>query len=427
MDYKQELITTIHDLGCDTDRLETRLTELSQTQPTTVLIPSLHEELKRPALATIRDQLSQCAFVNNVIICLYADTADQYIEAVKFFESLPQPTFVMWENGPRITAILQTLQDLGLDLLRFRGKGRAVWMGLGVASLDAAAIALHDADITTYDRTYPLKLLYPLLEKEFGVAFSKAYYARIGESPRNMHGRVTRLFVAPLITSLMDLFGYRDYLRYLNAYRYPLSGEFALTSDLALSTRIPSNWGLEVGLLAEVYRNLALKRVAQVDLGMFEHKHQSLGSSSSSGLQKMCRDILQSVLRTLTETEQVVISEDHIRALRVKYRRVAQNLARQYFVDARFNQLDYDRHQEEITIEQFERVILEAGTQYLQDPTGTQIPDWTRALAVMPDLREKMLDAVISDMAAARESFRNLDPAEANMASVSSFLGGPAG
>jgi len=400
MDYKQELITTIHDLGGDVDRLDQRLVELSHHHPTAVLIPSLYEELERHALASIRDQLSQCAFVSTVVVCLYADRFEQYAHAVNFFEPLPQRTLVLWENGPTITGILQNLADEGLNLLPFRGKGRAVWLGLGLASLDAAAIALHDADITTYDRTYPLKLLYPLLEQEFGIAFSKAYYARIGH--QRLHGRVTRLFVTPLITSLMEVFGYRDYLRYLNAYRYPLSGEFALTSDLALNTRIPGNWGLEVGLLAEVYRNVALKRVAQVDLGIFEHKHQTLGQSTDSGLQKMCRDILQSILRTLTETEQVVIGPDHIRSLRIKFRREAQNLARQYFVDARFNHLDYDRHQEEVTLEAFEQVIVSAGQQYLEDPTGTQIPDWTRALAVIPDLREQLLNAALSDMARAK-------------------------
>lgn len=402
MDYKQELITTIHDLGCDLEKLSERLTELSQTNPTAVLVPSLFEELQRPALTRIRDHLSQCAFVNNIVICLYAQDWGEYAQAVKFFEPLPQPTFVLWENGPRVTQILENLQEQGLDLLQFRGKGRAVWLGLGLASLNADAIALHDADITTYDSSYPLKLLYPLLEKEFGIAFCKAYYARIGAEPRSLHGRVTRLFVTPLITSLMELFGYQDYLRYLNAYRYPLSGEFALNSDLALNTRIPANWGLEVGLLAEVYRNVALKRIAQVDLGLFEHKHQSLGNSPNQGLQKMCRDILQSILRTLTETEQAVVTMDHIRSMRVKYRREAQNLARQYFVDARFNHLDYDRHREEVTVERFEQVIIEAGQQYLSDATGTQIPDWTRALAVIADLREQLQDAVISDMAEAR-------------------------
>jgi glucosyl-3-phosphoglycerate synthase len=165
-----------------------------------------------------------------------------------------------------------------------------------------------------------------------------------------------------------------------------------------------------------------MKRIAQVDLGIFEHKHQPLGTATNTGLQKMCRDIFKSVLRTLTETEQVVIGRDHIRALRVKFRREAQNLTRQYFVDARFNGLEYDRHQEEATLEQFERVIQEAGEQYLEDSSGAQIPDWTRALAVMPDLREQLQDATVADMADAREALPlpilNLDSHRSNPAAT---------
>ncbi|MEM9266106.1 MAG: glucosyl-3-phosphoglycerate synthase [Cyanobacteria bacterium P01_F01_bin.13] len=398
MDYKQERITTIHDFGCDLSRLEERSCELTRDTPTAVLIPSLYEELERPALTNIRDHLKDCAFVNTVIVSLYADTAEQYAKAVEFFKPLPQKTHIIWENGPRVIELLKDLQAQGLDILAHRGKGRAVWLGLGLATLHAGAIALHDADIITYDRSYPLKLLFPLLEPEFGIAFTKAYYARISREPRKINGRVTRLFVAPLLNSLMDVWGHTDYLCYLAAYRYPLSGEFALTKDLALTTRIPANWGLEVGLLAEVYRNVALKRIAQVDLGTFDHKHQSVGDSTSQGLQKMCRDILQSLLRTLSETEQVVIGKDQLRSLRIKFRREAQDLARQYFVDARFNGLQYDRHKEENTLERFEEVIVKAGEQYLEDPTGTEIPDWTRALAVMPDLRQRLGQAVSQDM-----------------------------
>ena len=408
MDYKQELITTIHDFGCDLEFLEARLIHLSESSPTAVLIPALYEELERPALTQIREHLQHCEFVKTVVVCLYAQTVEQYTHAVHFFDQLPQQTLVIWENGPRVTSLLQRLQDRGLNLMNFRGKGRAVWLGLGVASLEAEAIALHDADITTYDRSYPLKLLFPLLEKEFGIAFNKAYYARLGSYPRSFHGRVVRLFVAPLLVALTELFGYQNYLRYLSAFRYPLSGEFALTSDLALNTRIPANWGLEVGLLAEVYRNVAQKRIAQIDLGIFEHKHQPLGNSADEGLQKMCRDILRSILRTLTETEQVVISMDHIRALRVKFRREAQDFTRQYFVDARFNTLRYDRHQEEATIELFEQVILQAGEQYFSDPSGAQIPDWTRALAVEPELREQLRQAVDQDASDARAAMAAL-------------------
>ncbi|MEL6331305.1 MAG: glucosyl-3-phosphoglycerate synthase [Cyanobacteria bacterium J06636_28] len=398
MDYKQERITTIHDFGGDLSRLEERSCELTHDTPTAVLIPSLYEELERPALTCIRDHLKDCAFVNTVVVSLYADTAEQYAKAVEFFRPLPQKTHIIWENGPRVIALLKEMQEKGLDILMHRGKGRAVWLGLGLATLHAGAIALHDADIITYDRSYPLKLLFPLLEPEFGIAFTKAYYARISSEPRQINGRVTRLFVAPLLHSLMDVWGHRDYISYLSAYRYPLSGEFALTSDLALTIRIPANWGLEVGLLAEVYRNVARKRIAQVDLGTFDHKHQRVGTSPSEGLQKMCRDILQSLLRTLTETEQVVIGKDQLRSLRIKFRREAQDLARQYFVDARFNDLQYDRHKEENTLEKFEEVIIKAGEEYLEDPTGTEIPDWTRALAVMPDLRQRLGQAVSDDM-----------------------------
>jgi glucosyl-3-phosphoglycerate synthase len=402
MDYKQELITTIHDFGGNWELLEDRLIQLSETSPTAVVIPALYEELERPALKQICAHLQQCHFVKTVVVCLYAETMEQYAKAVRFFEVLPQPTLVIWENGERVTRLLEQLRDQDLDLLAYKGKGRAVWLALGVASLQAEAIALHDADITTYNRSYPLKLLYPLLEKEFGIAFNKAYYARLGGEKLKMNGRVVRLFVTPLLTALTELLGYRNYLRYLNSYRYPLSGEFAMTNDLALNVRIPGNWGLEIGLLAEVYRNVSEKRISQIDLGIFDHKHQKIGNSTNEGLRKMCRDIFGSILRTITETEQVVITMEHIHALRVKFRREAQDYTRQYSLDARFNGLEFERHQEEVITELFEQVIVEAGEQYFLNPAGSQIPDWTRALAVMPELREQLTEVALTDAAEAK-------------------------
>ena len=422
MDYKQDLITTIHDYGCDLEYIKSRMLELKEKSPTAIIIPALYEELERPALTQIREHLKACPFVNTIVVCLYAETAEQYAKAVEFFNPLPQKVRIIWENGPRVRRLLEEVKEKGLDLLKLKGKGIAVWLGLGVATLEAKAIALHDADILTYSSLYPLKLLYPLIETELGIAFTKAYYARIGGNPQRFHGRVVRLFVTPLLSALTDIFGERNYLRYLSSFRYPLSGEFALTSDLALNTRIPGNWGLEIGLLAEVYRNVSHKRIAQVDLGVFDHKHQVLGENADEGLQKMCRDILRAILRTLTETEQVVISMDRIQALRVKFRREAQNFTRQYFIDARFNGFRYDRHIEEVAIDRFEQVILQAAEQYANNPSGDQIPDWTRALAVMPDMREYLLAASEADAADAREKNKlftlpGVSPLELNVAS----------
>lgn len=402
MDFQQEFITTIHDFGGDTEYLEQRLMELSHTSSMALLIPSLYEELQRPALFGIREHLKSCHFIKVINVCLYADTAEQYQHAVSFFNELPQTVNVIWTNGPRIRQLLQILADQKLDLLNYKGKGWAVWLGLGLSSLEAQTIALHDADIVTFDRTLVAKLFYPIAEKEFGLAYNKAYYTRLGLDDRTMNGRAVRLFVAPILAALEDVLGHNAYLRYLRAYRYPLAGEFAMTADLALNLRVPCDWGLEVGLLAEVYRNVAPKRVAQIDLGFFDHKHKEVGQNPTDGLQKMCTEILCSILKTLTETESVVISEAHQMALRIKFRRLAQDLIRQYFVDATCNDIPYDRHREEITIESFEQVIPVAFNKYLSESTGSRIPDWARALSVMPDLREQLMMAVKADMAEAK-------------------------
>ena len=86
--------------------------------------------------------------------------------------------------------------------------------------------------------------------------------------------------------------GELNYLRYLRAFRYPLAGEFAFTTDLAMNLRIPSDWGLS-GLLSRSTQ-VAISRIAQV-VGLFDHKHKN--PAPPRGLQRMCGEILSTVLR----------------------------------------------------------------------------------------------------------------------------------
>lgn len=397
MDFQQELITTIHDFGGDVSVLEARLRELQEDCPMSLLIPALYEEFQRPALATIRDYLKGCDYVKVINIALGANNVVEYQNAVAFFKDLPQKIRVIWTDGPRILALLKTLEAQGLDLTSYQGKGWAVWLGLGIASADSNAIALHDADIVTFNENIVPRLLYPIAEKDIGIAYNKAYYTRLSLDDRRMQGRAMRLFVKPILESIRDVVGPNPYLRYLLSYRYPLAGEFAMSSDLALNLRVPNDWGLEVGLLAEVYRNVAAKRISQVDLGFFDHKHKGIGESPSQGLQKMCTDILGSILRNLTETEQVILTNSHQLAIQVKYRRVAQNLIRQYYVDAKCNGIPYNRHEEEISIGLFERLIPLAFEKYTQEANKAQLPDWTRILSVAPNFREQLIDEVNAD------------------------------
>ena len=136
---------------------------------------------------------------------------------------------------------------LGLEVTGPPGKGWAVWQGLGVACQDAEVVGLFDADIRTFGSAYPERMLRPLLDRSHGIAYVKAFYSRLSLETQALQGRATRLFVGPLLVSLEQIFGPLPYLRYLQSFRYPLAGEFAFTTDLAMNLRIPSDWGLRWG------------------------------------------------------------------------------------------------------------------------------------------------------------------------------------
>ena len=398
MDFYQERLTTIHNFCIDEKKMEERLRELTLVRPSVVIIPMLYQEVENEPLPHIVEQLNECKCIKQIVVALAADNVDQYKKVLSFFNRLELPHLVIWCNGPRITGILEELKEKELDVTSFSGKGKDVWIAIGVASLKAYAIALHDADISTYSKDLPAKLLYPIIEPELDFFFNKGYYARIDMEKHLMHGRVYRLFVRPMLETLQTNIKYEsDILQYLEAFKYTLSGEFAMRSDLALNIRIPGDWGLEVGLLAEVYRNTTLKKICQTDLGFYDHKHKDMGTNTNEGLFKMVRDILTTFLRIVTETTTTTISDSFLHSIRVKYKRLSQDLIRQYHADALCNGLIYNRHMEETYVDLFSEVIMDTGKDYLNDPSGILLPDWTRALSAMPDLRKKLHDAALKD------------------------------
>ncbi|MGF3522294.1 MAG: glucosyl-3-phosphoglycerate synthase, partial [Candidatus Bathyarchaeia archaeon] len=139
----------------------------------------------------------------------------------------------------------------------------------------------------------------------------------------------------PLLAALQKKLSHKStFIRYIQSFRYPLSGEIAIYSDLALNLRIPADWGLEMGTLAELYRNVSNKRICEVDLGFFDHKHKAV---SPNELLKTAEDSFITLLRTLTETEGINVSEAFLLSLQVTYRRFAQDRVRQYHADAMCN------------------------------------------------------------------------------------------
>jgi glucosyl-3-phosphoglycerate synthase len=398
MDIRQDEITTLHELCIDKKKLFKDISAASEDRPVAVIMPMLYREIKSVALFNIIKGLNRCSYLNEIIIPLAAKNENEFNEVKRFFRNLKIPNLIMWCNGPKVTKLLTELKSEGLNLLKYRGKGRDVWLAMGIASIKSYAIGLHDADVLHYDEMIPTKLLYPIIEPELDFNFNKGYYARVNLEKRIMYGRVFRLFLHPLLRAFVDNIGKEtEFVRFLRSFRYPISGEFALTSDLARDVDLPGDWGIEIGIMAEMYRNVSMKKICQTDLGFYDHKHQAIGKSSDKGLMKMTGDILKTLLRVLIEEDKIEITKEHLVSLRVLYVRYARNSIRKYHAEAHFNNLRYDRHFEETMVERFSQQIMKAGTGYMRKPVGTRIPDWLRTISARRKIREQMLEIVLED------------------------------
>lgn len=397
MDFVQNgHITTFHDYGRDYEWLKEELGNSNLT--TSVIIPMLYSEIKGPALRNILLELNKCPYLDHVYVSLKARTKDEYHNTIKFFRKLKLPHTILWNNSNRMTAILEGLKKEDIQVANLQGKGRDMWLALGVASLESFATTLIDADITTFTDEMPTKLLAPVALPNLDFFFNKAFYTRVGQRDHRMYGRVVRLFVLPFIDSLKRKLGRKSkFLDYLSSFKYPLSGEFSLTSNLALNIRIPGDWGVEVGILTEVFRSSSMKRVCQVDLGFHDHKHRKIGDRQT-GLVKMVGEIEKSILRSITEMEGLDISVPFLQSLQVLYRRLGQDYIHSYGNDSLFNSIIYERHEEEKVVDIFSDTIIKAGKEYLKQPFGTLIPSWSRVLSADPNVRHELLEAAQKDL-----------------------------
>ena len=396
--HQNGVVTVLHRLGPpNVDQLEAELERHAQTNPIALVLPSLYAELQRPALKRIVETLKEIRYLNEIVISLDKASALEFRLAKEYFAVLPQRVRLIWNDGTRVQDILKLLVSHEIDV-GLQGKGRGCWTAFGyvLARRQSTVIALHDCDVLSYDREYLARLCYPIANPNLGYEFCKGYYSRVTD---RLYGRVTRLYITPLIRSLQQLAGPHPLLTFLDSFRYPLAGEFAMVRDLAWTNRIPGDWGLEVGVLSEVYRNCALRRICQVDIAdSYEHKHQALSTDNpKAGLLRMCMDITKSLFRNLAN-EGVVLSEGLLKTLRATYLQAAQEAISRYEHDAAINSLKFDRHEERTAVEAFLKGLKLATEGFLEDPLGVpMISNWSQVAAAVPDIFSRLFEAVEED------------------------------
>ena len=396
--YQTGIVTTLHRLKPDSiERLELDLEHFARSRPIGLVLPALYSEFETAAMRAIVPELRKVKYLERIVVVLGRASKEQYLRAKSFFSDFYTPVSVLWVDGSRVQGLLSTLEERGLSAGR-DGKGRSCWLAYGyiLAMRDCDVIALHDCDIVNYDRQLLARLCYPIAHPNLGFEFCKGYYARVTTL---MHGRVTRLFMNPLIRSMEGMAPGAPFLKFLDSFRYPLAGEFAMDVKLARVNRVPSDWGLEVGVLAEIFRNCAVSRTCQVDLAeTYEHKHQALSPDDpSAGLSRMATDIAKSLFVTLA-AEGIVFTADHFRSLEVRYVRLAQDTIARYYADAMLNGLKFDRHGEEMAVATFAESLKRASSEFVAEPRGLPlIPNWNRVLAAIPEFFELFVDAVEKD------------------------------
>jgi glucosyl-3-phosphoglycerate synthase len=395
--YQTGLVTTLHRMNPDgLVRLESDLERFKPALPIALVLPALYSEFETPAMRGIIRELSRVRYLQRIVVALGHANREQYKRAQRFFQDFHVPATIIWIDGEPVQEFFQLLEENGIPAGE-DGKGRSCWVAYGyvLACADCEAIALHDCDIINYDRELLARLCYPVANPNLGFEFCKGYYARFTNT---MHGRVTRLFVTPLVRAMESLCPGVPFLRFLDSFRYALAGEFAMRTNLARVNRIPADWGLEVGILAEMYRNVATSRICQVDLAdNYEHKHQALSPDDpKKGLRRMASDIAKSVFRTIA-SEGGSLTQDHFRTLQVRYVRMAEDTMHRYYADAMLNGLAFDRHAEELAVATFAKSLGEAALEFLENPLGLPLlPNWNRVHAAIPGCFDRLKLAVES-------------------------------
>ena len=184
------------------------------------------------------------------------------------------------------------------------GKGEALWKSLLVTRGDI--IVWIDTDIVNIDPRFVYGILGPMLINP-QVQFVKGFYRRPLKVGRKMQagggGRVTELTARPLL----NLF-YPE----LSGVVQPLSGEYAGRREALERAIFFSGYGVETGLLIDIYERYGLNAIAQVDLLERIHHNQHL-----EALSKMSFAIIQTVIRKLESRLGSAVLEDVNRSMKL--------------------------------------------------------------------------------------------------------------
>lgn len=215
----------------------------------TVVLPARNESDTVGAIVTELTRLAEAGLVDQILVVDSGSTDDTAAVAAK--------------AGAQVVAQQELLPQLGDR----PGKGEALWKSLAAAIGDL--IVFIDADLVGFSADYVTGLLGPLLTDP-SVVFVKGTYDRPlaleGSYEPTGGGRVTELVARPLLNQFWPE---------LAGFVQPLGGEYAARREVLEQVPFAGGYGVELGLLVDLFELVGLEAMAQVDLGRRVHRHQS--------------------------------------------------------------------------------------------------------------------------------------------------------
>jgi glycosyltransferase involved in cell wall biosynthesis len=260
-----------------------QLMSLKEKQGSTISLamPALNEEKTvGKVITTIKTALMEEVPLLDEILLIDSDSTDH-------------TRTIASELGIPVYIHQQLLPELDIR----SGKGEALWKSLFVTKGDI--IVWIDTDIVNIHPRFVYGIIGPLLLNQT-IQFVKGFYRRPLRVGNKMQagggGRVTELTARPLL----NLF-YPE----LSGVIQPLSGEYAGRRQALESATFFSGYGVETGLLIDIFERYGLRSIAQVDLLERIHHNQEL-----EALSKMSFAIIQTVLRKIESRYERSIIED---------------------------------------------------------------------------------------------------------------------
>jgi glucosyl-3-phosphoglycerate synthase len=289
--------------------------EVTQSQrKIVVVVPCLASHYKHGILRKLLECIQTVSCISEIVVVLNGSAGELESQDASLAQSVAQDTL-----------------PIKILLCEGLGKGRAIKTGFDYVYHrynSTVIVVTFDADFQSFSREYLFRLVYPIAV--LGGRANKGYYARF--SSTTLNGRLTRLLVFPMLHAIQEQCPTSDLNRWLLSFRYPLSGDVALASEILPHLKLEGSWAYDLSLLTSLFQYKDDNSIYQTDLlDNYEHSHRDLSGDRHSGLIAVFADIENYLMKLFPVDRNRLILD---------YRNLAQIYCSKYEQLAKFNGIE---------------------------------------------------------------------------------------